>query len=449
MPPYKTPGVYVEETSGFPMSVAEVATAVPAFIGYTETAARDGVARRNTPVRIDSMAGFEAVFGGPQRPRFRVTTADPAGADVVVGPQGYRLIPVGPVVRLHDAMRLFFANGGGASWVVSVGGYDAPGVEAAALARGLAALEAEREPTLVVIPEAVALAAADCYALQTAMLAHCAAANRFAILDIRGGDQPRDASAGDPVAAFRGAIGTEHVGYGAAYYPWLLTAGLTDLTAADFAADEGVDVLALLPRLTSAPAARATLMPPAAAIAGIYTAVDNARGVWKAPANVSVNGVTAPAVAIDARDQEDLNVSPTGRSVNAIRAFVGEGVLVWGARTLDGNSLDWRYINVRRTLQMVEETLRLAMQALVIEPNAAATWAVARGMVENYLTGLWRRGGLVGVKAEDAFAVLCGLGQTMTQADVDGGVLRVTVLMAMSRPAEFIELTFEQKMQAA
>ncbi|HEY0646451.1 phage tail sheath family protein, partial [Phenylobacterium sp.] len=416
------------------VAVVEVASAVAAFVGYTAAGSPD------TPVRVGSMAEFEAVFGGPPRPRLRVAAA----------PQGYVLTRSGPAFRLHDAMRLFFANGGGVCWIVSVGGYDAPAVEAAALARGLAALEGEAEPTLVVIPEAVELAAAECYALQVAMLAHCAAANRFAILDIHGGERPRGDPGGDVVAAFRDAIGTEHLSYGAAYYPWVRTSLFDGLTAADFEGD-GVDVAELFAggggdALREAAAARLGLMPPASALAGIYATVDATRGVWKAPANVGLSGVMAPAVAIDAQDQEDLNTPLSGRSVNAIRAFPGEGVLVWGARTLDGASADWRYISVRRTCQMIEESVRPALAALVFEPNTAATWLAVRGLVETYLTGLWRRGGLVGVKPEQAFAVQCGLGQTMTQADVDGGVLRVVVMLALIRPAEFIVLTFEQRM---
>ena len=93
--------------------------------------------------------------------------------------------------------------------------------------------------------------------------------------------------------------------------------------------------------------------------------VDNSRGVWKAPANVSLNGVVSPAVNISHDDQEDLNVTTQGKSINAIRSFIGEGVLVWGARTLDGNSLDWRYINVRRTMIMLEQSIKLATKAYV------------------------------------------------------------------------------------
>jgi phage tail sheath protein FI len=192
---------------------------------------------------------------------------------------------------------------------------------------------------------------------------------------------------------------------------------------------------------------RLNLLPPSAAMAGVYTMVDNSRGVWKAPANVSINGVTAPAVNLSAADQEDLNVTTQGKSINAIRSFIGEGVLVWGARTLDGNSLDWRYISVRRTMIMLEESCRLAAKAMVFEPNVANTWVTIKSMIQNFLTGIWKRGGLAGAVPDDAFSVHVGLGETMTPEDVLEGILRVSVLVAISRPAEFIEITFQQQMQ--
>lgn len=138
-----------------------------------------------------------------------------------------------------------------------------------------------------------------------------------------------------------------------------------------------------------------------------------------------------------------------GKSINAIRSFAGEGVLVWGARKLDGNSLDWRYINVRRTMIMFEESIRLAAKAYVLEPNVAGTWVTIKGMIANFLTGIWKRGGLAGTVSDDAFSVHVGLGETMTPEDIAEGILRVTVLVAVSRPAEFIELTFQQQLQKA
>jgi phage tail sheath protein FI len=192
---------------------------------------------------------------------------------------------------------------------------------------------------------------------------------------------------------------------------------------------------------------RLNLLPPAAAMAGVYTMVDNTRGVWKAPANVSLSAVVSPAVNITHDDQEDLNVSAMGKSINAIRPFIGEGVLVWGGRTLDGNSLDWRYIQVRRTIMMLEESVKMAARAYVFENNVASTWVTVKSMINTFLTGIWKRGGLAGASPGDAFNVFVGLGETMTPDDILEGILRVTVLVALVRPAEFIEITFQQKMQ--
>ena len=188
-------------------------------------------------------------------------------------------------------------------------------------------------------------------------------------------------------------------------------------------------------------------MPPAAAMAGITRRWTTRAVCGKAPANVSVAGVTGPMVNIDHAQQENLNVSTTGKSINAIRPFVGEGTLVWGARTLDGNSLDWRYINVRRTMIMIEESIRLAAKAYVFEPNTAQTWVTIRSMIENFLTSVWKAGGLAGAVPTDAFSVHVGLGQTMTPVDILEGKLLITVLVAVTRPAEFIEITFQQQMQ--
>jgi len=189
------------------------------------------------------------------------------------------------------------------------------------------------------------------------------------------------------------------------------------------------------------------LMAPSAAMAGVYARVDNNEGVWKAPANVSINGVVSPAVNLTNEEQEDLNVPLNGKAVNAIRYFIGDGVKVWGARTLDGNSLDWRYINVRRTIIMLEESIKQACKAYVFENNTATTWLTMKNMIDNFLNGIWRRGGLAGQTPEDAYEVHVGLGDTMTAEDILEGYLRITVKVALIRPAEFIELTFQQLQQ--
>jgi uncharacterized protein len=189
-------------------------------------------------------------------------------------------------------------------------------------------------------------------------------------------------------------------------------------------------------------------LPPSAAMAGIYTMVDNTRGVWKAPANVALNGVTAPVANITEDLQANFNVDPvSGKSINCIRQFTGIGPMVWGARTLDGNSEDWRYINVRRTVMMIEQSIKLATRAYVFEPNTAATWTTVQSMISNFLTNLWKQGGLVGATPADAFSVQIGLGTTMTPNDILDGMMLVTVQVAVAHPAEFIVLTFQQQMQ--
>ena len=189
------------------------------------------------------------------------------------------------------------------------------------------------------------------------------------------------------------------------------------------------------------------LLPPSAAMAGIYTMVDNSRGVWKAPANVTLSYVDSLVEDIDDDQQADLNAPAHGKAVNVIRLFRGEGIKVWGARTLDGNSLDWRYVNVRRTLLFLEESIKNAARTYVFEPNDAGTWINMKCMIENFLRSVWKRGGLAGATPEDAFEVHIGLGDTMTAEDILNGIMRITVLVAVTHPAEFIEITFQQQAQ--
>lgn len=190
------------------------------------------------------------------------------------------------------------------------------------------------------------------------------------------------------------------------------------------------------------------VLPPSAAMAGIYAMVDNDRGVWKSPANVSLAAVKGPVVNVTHEDQEDLNIDSTaGKSINAIRSFTGKGTMVWGARTLAGNDNEWRYVSVRRFFNMVEESTKKATEAFVFEPNDANTWVKVRTMIENFLTLQWRAGALAGAKPDDAFFVRVGLGQTMTAEDILNGYMHVEIGMAVVRPAEFIVLKFSHKLQ--
>lgn len=495
----KTPGVYIVEKSAFPNSVVEVATAVPAFIGYTERASNKGKSLSNQPWRITSMAEFHNYFGfGPDQEFSMAEAAADATPSFSLNGTGYDVAQASKKYQLYYGMQLFFQNGGGPCYIVSIGGY-ADDIDPEKLKAGVDLLVKEQEPTMVVIPDAISLDQENCISVQQHMLNHCGNVmkNRFAILDVYDGSLSRQDPKGDPVANFRNALGINFLNYGAAYYPWVnstvtqagdLSFGnmddasktllqgllkteldidnqpdskkqqLQDIVDAIAKADAPLEDKAMLHKslvalsplynmVLTEMASVLNLLPPSAAMAGVYTMVDNNRGVWKAPANVSLNSVVSPSVNITHGDQEDLNVTPQGKSINAIRTFVGEGTLVWGARTLDGNSLDWRYINVRRTMIMLEESIKLASKAYVFEPNVANTWVTIKGMIRNFLTGIWKKGGLAGAVPDDAFAVLCGLGETMTPDDILEGILRVTVLVAISRPAEFIEITFQQQMQ--
>jgi phage tail sheath protein FI len=189
-------------------------------------------------------------------------------------------------------------------------------------------------------------------------------------------------------------------------------------------------------------------LPPSSAVAGVYARVDKDRGVWKAPANVSLNYVIKPTVKITNTIQDNLNIDTVaGKSINAIRSFTGKGTLIWGSRTLAGNDNEWRYVPVRRFFNMAEESIKKATEQFVFEPNDANTWIRVRAMIENFLILQWRAGALAGAKPEQAFYVRIGLGQTMSALDILEGRMIVEIGLAVVRPAEFIILRFSHKMQ--
>jgi phage tail sheath protein FI len=457
MPTYRTPDVYVEEISVFPPSVAEVETAIPAFIGYTETARKvspDDL--RGRPTKVYSFAEYEQYFGKPQAEAIAValTTAGAGFTSLVTPPPASYL--------LYYAVKEFFDNGGGKCYIVSVAGYASPAaVNVTELTAGLSAVALEDEPTLLVIPEAVRLGATDYATLSQAMLLQCGTLkDRFAIFDLYGGDAAQDDTA---LTTNRAAFGNNNLKYGAVYYPYLRSGinhyVLDDESNVDVSIDGGTaaDLGTLrTPNTAAYNAVKSALrdhfvvLPPSGAVAGVYAMTDTTRGVWKAPANVSLNNVVEPMVRLDNAHQDGLNVDPTtGKSVNAIRAFAGKGTLVWGARTLAGNDNEWRYVSVRRFFNMVEESVKKSTYWAVFEPNDANTWVKVRGMIENYLTQKWREGALAGATTKDAFFVRCGLGTTMNAQDILEGRMNVEIGMAVVRPAEFIVLKFSHKLQTS
>lgn len=440
-----TPGVYTEEMSAFPNSVVGVPTNVAAFIGYTERAESAGKSRTGQPTQITSLYEYTQYFGGPPTPAFTLT-ATPNGFDItrVSGKAGGNF-------NLYGAMVQFFANGGGTCIIVSVGGYDAD-IAADALIGVLDAMDSES--AILVIPDAVLLDETECTRVQQAMLRCCGTTqSRFAILDLHGGDRPRTDPAGDCIESFRLQIGGEFLQFGAAYYPRLNTTAFEMTTSLQAQLDASAKNAGLpatrLPDLHAAALRILNVLPPSGAMAGVYALIDNTRGVWTAPANVSLAAVVSPSVRITADEQTDLNTPMDGKAVNAIRSFPGQGVLVWGARTLDGNSQDWRYIHVRRTLIYLEQSIQYALNVFVFAPNDSNTWINVNALISNFLTSLWQQGGLVGASAADAFSVRVGLGETMTPNDILDGYLRVAVQVALVHPAEFIVLTFQQQMQAS
>ncbi|MEM9598190.1 MAG: phage tail sheath C-terminal domain-containing protein [Acidobacteriota bacterium] len=233
-----------------------------------------------------------------------------------------------------------------------------------------------------------------------------------------------------------------------------LAAALTSIfDAAEFLADEAQRALfeghPVYRGVADGVRRTVALLPASGALAGVYAATDRGRGVWKAPANVSLTDVVGPALKVNDRDQEGLNVHSTGKSVNALRAFTGKGTLVWGARTLAGNDNEWRYVPVRRFFSFAEESIKKSTEPFVFEPNDAGTWIRVKAMVENFLTVQWRQGALAGATPPEAFFVKVGLGETMTPQDVLEGRMIVEIGMAVVRPAEFVILRFAHKMQVS
>ncbi|PQQ38208.1 phage tail sheath family protein [Photorhabdus laumondii] len=181
-------------------------------------------------------------------------------------------------------------------------------------------------------------------------------------------------------------------------------------------------------------------IPPSAAIAGTYCSVDRTRGVWKAPANVVLQGGVKPKFKVTDDLQGTYN---TGKAINMIREFPNTGVTVWGARTLD-DSDNWRYIPVRRLFNSAERDIKNAMSFAVFEPNSQPTWKAVHRAIDNYLYALWQQGALAGNKPQEAYFAQIGKGITMTDDDIKQGKMIVKVGMAAVRPAEFIILQFSQ-----
>ncbi len=481
-----TPGVYIKEIPTFPPSVAAVETAIPAFVGITQlTTDADGASLIDVPKRITSLLEYEQLFG-PATPQSFSVAVEQDFSEVPLQIRETRItingtVPTQPTDAdlLYYAVQLFYDNGGGPCYIVSA--------TAGNFINAVDALEEFDEPTIIVSPGAVN--EGNYTGIVDAALLQCnKLQDRVAIIDVPDGVPGGNTTVADIDTNFRTPIISDlnMVKYGGAYYPYLVTAipFLTDdsvITVASHSitlydtSDTDVTATTTVPIPAAIPAGTAlndgptnipdnfnqvytsikvylqqytVTLTPSAAIAGVYARVDNDRGVWKAPANVSVLSVQRPAINVTNDLQDGLNVDPTsGKSVNVIRTFTGRGTLVWGARTLAGNDSEWKYMPVRRFFNFAEESIKKATGRFVFEPNDKNTWTMVKTMIENFLLVQWRDGALAGEKPEHAFYVKVGLNLTMTAADILNGLMNVEIGMAVVRPAEFIILKFSHKMQ--
>lgn len=544
----QTPGVYITELPAFPPSIVGVQTAVPVFIGYTEKAL-DPVSNKPIylqPTALSSLADYQSYFGYGFRPKFSIVAGSSNDYDFMAstgtgGPSdmGYYKLEqsADSTFYMYNALRLFYANGGGNCYVVSVSNYNGDlnnsqttatdsgtTIQVADLQAGLAASGSQVGPTMVVIPDSCQLESeADYSSLTAATLALCGnLQDRVAILDLWDSTNPatwNPLTITDQANQFYTAVGSssDYYSYGSAYFPAVKTSIVTssevDYTNLNiFEPDSStaetlallltaqaeqlygygtaqynqvmaavwqmlpdyvpvpsppvssvdpatqpkavaqlnqflVNALPLMKQLESLILADMNVAPVSGPIAGIWAQNDQNRGVWNAPANLGLTSVISPTIALTDDQQGPLNVPLNGIAIDVVRYFVNRGPVVWGARTLDGNSNDYRYIQVRRTLIYIEQSIKTSLQQTVFAPNVGQTWVTVTASISNFLTGLWTQGGLMGDKASDAFSVQCGLGSTMTAQDILNGYMIVSVTLQMVHPAEFIELTFKQQMQ--
>lgn len=387
---YQTPGVYIEEVSGGARPIQAVGTRTAGFVGV----APDATAAVNEAVAINNWSQF----------RTRFFPKDEAG----------NVKRNAVWTNLAHGVYGFFQNGGSRCYVVNIGeGIALAGANEAA---GLDILERIDEIAIVAAPGYTDPAAYD--ALKT----HCEKLkDRVAILDgpsamtdqalqLLGGETVKNADWQRPAESARG--------YTTLYVPWLL---VRNPLPAPNGADANVAV------------------PPSGHVAGIWARSDAMRGVHKAPANEVVNGALGLTYQLTHEEQGALN--PKG--VNCIRFFANEGIKVWGARTLSSSDPEWRYLNVRRLFNMIEESIVASTRWIVFEPNDRPLWQAIRRDVSAFLMGFWRDGALMGRTPEEAFYVKCDE-ETNPIESINEGRVVIEIGIAPVKPAEFVIFRISQ-----
>jgi len=304
---------------------------------------------------------------------------------------------------LANAVFGFFANSGSRCFIVN------SAKRATDLAAALKALEAEDEVAILAAP-----GYSDTGSFE-AVLTHCEKLqDRVAILDapLEVKDLGQLTTVGTTGSDSKG-LRPRKSAYGAFYFP--------GITVNDALSGQLVDV------------------PPSGHIAGIWARSDATRGVHKAPANEVVRGALNVTYRLTREEQGALN--PAG--VNCIRYFPRQGILVWGARTLDEAASEWRYLNVRRLFNMIEESIAEATRWIVFEPNDRQLWKSIRRDIGAFLTRVWRDGALMGATAEQAFFVKCDE-ETNPPESIDAGMVVTIIGIAPVKPAEFVIFRISQ-----
>ncbi|MBR0748774.1 phage tail sheath family protein [Bradyrhizobium japonicum] len=389
MPSYLSPGVYVEELDTGARPIEAVGTSTAGFVGIAPRAD----ARVNEAVAVNNWSQFLREFVGDSK------NSTP----------------------LANAVFGFFLNGGSRCYIVNLG----HGGAISGRGKGLDLLAAIDEIAMIAAP-----GCSDAASHEALLSAAEQLGDRIALLDgpesVDDVEQlTRAAQISDGEDPAKGGRRTgmrpresDH-GYGAVYFPWI--------NCRDAINPEQI-----------------ISVPPSGHIAGICARVDVERGVHKAPANLSLRGALGVTQILGRSEQDLLN--PAG--VNCIRTFSREGVLVWGARTLASPASNWRYLNVRRLFNMVEESIQRSTRWVVFEPNDRPLWKSIRRDISAFLTILWRQGALMGATPEQAFFVKCDE-ETNTQEIIDAGQVVTIVGMAPVKPAEFVVFRIGQSAAGA
>jgi hypothetical protein len=283
---------------------------------------------------------------------------------------------------------------------------------------GLGGLEALEDVTMLVVPDAVgalengAIDLEGLKAIQLAMIAHCELmGDRVAILDAPPGLNAQQ------VKEWRMDYAGYDSKYATLYWPWVKVM------------DPGTG--------------KTRHMPPSGAVAGIWARTDSTRGVHKAPANEIVRGGLSLELNITKGEHDTLN--PVG--VNCIREFPGQGMRVWGARTLSSDP-EWRYLNVRRLFNFIEKSILLGTNWVVFEPNDSELWARVRRTIDSFLRRVWQSGALFGATPDQAYFVLCDESNNPAE-NRDAGILTVEIGIAPVKPAEFVVFRLSQMSDGA